>query len=186
MGLEDPERQAASGDMTIVELTGIPPIDDCSYALVYPDAPCDTGEDAYLQKSDAAGNARVIAFLDMTAGAAYPCDRADRGNPADTGAEPLVKTVGCLEGDTGQVVIKQPEGHWRRYSRWDRLPKAPPTQPDAVVRTLPQCGCGGYLGAPMMFASFAEMIAYFFVVFSDAAAVNAKHADILNGKACPA
>ena len=65
-----------------------------------------------------------------------------------------------------------------------RLPKAPATQPRAVVRTLPQCGCGGYLGAPMMFDSFNEMLAYFFVVFSDAQAVNAKHASILNGDAC--
>lgn len=36
----------------------------------------------------------------------------------------------------------------------------------------------------MMFDSFDEMLAYFFVVFSDAQAVNAKHASILNGDAC--
>ena len=40
-------------------------------------------------------------------------------------------------------------------------------------------------GAPMMFDSFNEMLAYFFVVFSDAQAVNAKaQASILNGDAC--
>lgn len=64
------------------------------------------------------------------------------------------------------------------------MPKPPATQPHAVVRTLPQCGCGGYLGAPMMFDSFEEMLAYFFVVFSDAQAVNDKHAAILNGDTC--
>ena len=33
------------------------------------------------------------------------------------------------------------------------------------MQSLPQCGCGGYLGAPMVFESFIEMVAYFFVVF---------------------
>ncbi len=117
------------------------------------------------------GNREVIAFIDMSCGAAYRCDYTvsdTRPDPRDAGDEPLVKLVGDIAGDTGQLVIKQPEGHWRRYSRWDRLPKPPVTQPHAVVRTLPQCGCGGYLGAPMMFDSFEEMLAYFFVVFSDA------------------
>ena len=36
----------------------------------------------------------------------------------------------------------------------------------------------------MMFDSFNEMLAYFFVVFSDAQPVTAKHASILNGDAC--
>lgn len=35
-----------------------------------------------------------------------------------------------------------------------------------------------------MFDSFEEMLAYFFVVFSDAQAVNDKHAAILNGDTC--
>lgn len=169
-------------------LASIPPVDGCSFTLLRPaDTPDDARGDAYLAQIDAMGNREVIAFIDMSCGAAYRCDYMASDacpNPRDAGDEPLVKLVGDIAGDTGQLVIKQSEGHWRRYSRWDRLPKPPATQPHAVVRTLPQCGCGGYLGAPMMFDSFEEMIAYFFVVFSDAQAVNDKHAAILNGDTC--
>ena len=169
-------------------LASIPPIDGCSFALLRPaQAMDDSHADAYLVRIDAAGEMSPIAFIDGSTGAAYRCacmPPDGQPNPRDAGEEPLVKLVGDVDGETGQLVIKQPEGHWRRYSRWDRLPKAPATQPRAVVRTLPQCGCGGYLGAPMMFDSFNEMLAYFFVVFSDAPAVNAKHASILNGDAC--
>lgn len=169
-------------------LASIPPIDGCSFALLRSaQAMDDSHADAYLVRIDAAGEMSPIAFIDGSTGAAYRCAcmPADgQPNPRDAGEEPLVKLVGDVDGETGQLVIKQPEGHWRRYSRWDRLPKAPATQPRAVVRTLPQCGCGGYLGAPMMFDSFDEMLAYFFVIFSDAQAVNAKHASILNGDAC--
>jgi len=169
-------------------LSSIPPIDGCSFVLLRDtDEAGEARSDAYLARVGADDDLHVIAFIDGSRGAAYRCDcAADSGcaNPRDAGAEPLVKLVGDIAGDTGQLVIKQPEGHWRRYSRWDRLPKPPVTQPGAVVRTLPQCGCGGYLGAPMMFDSFEEMLAYFFVVFSDAQAVNAKHAAVFNPDAC--
>lgn len=170
------------------QLSNIPPIDDCSFELVTP-AEHDPGEQpaAYVVRVDAADEREIIASIDEVQGAAYRCEGLSddaRVTPAPSGEEPLVKTVGDFSGDTGQIVIKQPEGHWRRYSRWDRIKKAPPTQPRAVVRTLPQCGCGGYLGAPMMFDSFNEMLAYFFVVFSDAESVNEKHAAILMGDAC--
>lgn len=165
------------------KLKHIPPIDDCTYVVIGEQG----GRDAYVAAVDEHGTQRIVAFVDGTTGSAYTCKhlgqtRAD--NPRDRGEEPLVKIVGELNGQTGQIVIKQAEGHWRRYSRWDRVSTAPPTQPDAVVRTLPQCGCGGYLGAPSMFDSFEEMIAYFFVVFSDAQAVNAKHAANVRGDAC--
>lgn len=169
-------------------LEGIPPIDGLDYWLLEPTQSADDPlSDAYVMGVDETGESRILAFLDGAQGMAYRCDAPVDGtvqNPRDAGAEPLVKIVGDIDGDTGQLVIKQPEGHWRRYSRWDRLAKPPATQPDAVVRTLPQCGCGGYLGAPMMFSSFKEMLAYFFVVFSDAQSVNAKHAAILGGESC--
>lgn len=180
--------ETPAGYVTGEALASIPPIDGCSFMLLRPaQAAGDPHADVYLMRIDAAGEMSPVAFVDGAAGAAYRCAcvPADgQPNPRDAGEEPLVKLVGDVDGETGQLVIKQPEGHWRRYSRWDRLPKAPATQPRAVVRTLPQCGCGGYLGAPMMFDSFDEMLAYFFVVFSDAQAVNAKHASILNGGAC--
>ena len=70
------------------------------------------------------------------------------------------------DDETGQVKILQPDGHYRRYSRWDKIDESEhPDRPNAVVQSLPQCGCGGYLGAPMVFESFIEMVAYFFVVF---------------------
>lgn len=170
------------------ELSNIPPIDNCVFELVLrADQKDDPRADAYVTSVDPSGSRRVVAFIDGDEGAAYRCGEMpidENATPVALGKEPLVKTVGDFSGETGQIVIKQPEGHWRRYSRWDRIRKAPPTQPDAVVRTLPQCGCGGYLGAPMMFDSFKEMLAYFFVVFSDAESVNAKHAAILGGGAC--
>lgn len=172
-------------EFTNVErLANVPVIDDLSFELHRSGAqPDDERADAYLLSRDPQGETSVVAFLDGASGAAHR--RVEGSDDAlDFEDEPLVKTVGDFSGETGQIVIKQPEGHWRRYSRWDRIEKAPPTQPAAVVRTLPQCGCGGYLGAPMMFDSFGEMLAYFFVVFSDAQAVNEKHAAILNGDAC--
>lgn len=73
-----------------------------------------------------AGEMSPIAFIDGSTGAAYRCAcmPADgQPNPRDAGEEPLVKLVGDVDGETGQLVIKQPEGHWRRYSRWDRRPR---------------------------------------------------------------
>lgn len=177
-----------SGYTVRESLDNLPPIDERSFELIVrADLVDDPRADAYVTSVDSSGSREVVAFIDGDEGAAYRCDAVavdESATPASLGEEPLVKTVGDFSGETGQIVIKQPEGHWRRYSRWDRIEKAPPRQPRAVVRTLPQCGCGGYLGAPMMFDSFDEMLAYFFVVFSDAESVNAKHAAILTGGAC--
>ncbi len=126
----------------------------------------------------AATDYRIVAFIDGTTANGYAAKEVaehNQSNPCEAGEKPLVRIVGNLSDTDGQVTILQEEGHYRRYSRWDRINPLP-DHPYAVVRTLPQCGCGGYLGAPMIFDSFAEMTAYFFVVFSDAAAVNAKHA----------
>nr|AHF25148.1 hypothetical protein [uncultured bacterium Contig1772] len=78
---------------------------------------------------------------------------------------PAVRIVGDLDGETGQVTVLQPDGSYRRYSRWDRINQGSPAQPDAILRTLPQCGCGGSIGMPKLFDSFAEMSAYFFCTF---------------------
>lgn len=173
-------------DYTVTQqLSNIPVIDDQSFELVErADQASDPRADAYVVARGADGSTQVVAFIDGKTGATYRCERIADDTPVEHGEEPLVKMVGGFDDETGQIVIKQPEGHWRRYSRWDLIKKAPPTQPGAVVRTLPQCGCGGYLGAPMMFDSFKEMLAYFFVVFSDAQAVNEKHAAILTGDSC--
>lgn len=175
-----------NGYSIIQRLTNIPPIDNLSYALVA-DSTGNPHADAYLVSTDTNETVNVLAYIDGSEGAVFRLDHfldPKQPTPVASQEEPLVKIVGAVDDETGQVVIKQPEGHWRRYSRWDKIKKAPPSQPNAVVRTLPQCGCGGYLGAPMMFDSFKEMLSYFFVVFSDAEAVNAKHAAILVGDSC--
>ena len=75
--------------------------------------------------------------------------------------------VGDPNGTTGQLKARQPKGNYLRVCRWDRLApdQVPAIQPDAVFRTLPQCGCGGYLGTPKFFSTFAEMSAYVFCNF---------------------
>lgn len=169
------------------KLESIPALDGLAYHLLSAHSTDDANPDAYVVGIDAQDNMHALAYIDGANCFTYACKQlpdSEHPNPKQAGEEPLIKLVGELSDKTGQIVIKQPEGHWRRYSRWDKLDKAPATQPHAVVRTLPQCGCGGYLGAPMMFDSFNEMVAYFFVVFSDAQAVNAKHAAILTGDSC--
>lgn len=173
----------------IQELANIPPVDGLSYVVVSRvSESSDPHAGAYVMSIGPDEDLSPVAYVDGGSGSVYGIDRIAAADDEDSpvqGLEPLVRVVGDVNGETGQIVIKQTEGHWRRYSRWDRIEKAPPRQPDAVVRTLPQCGCGGYLGAPMMFDSFNEMLAYFFVVFSDAEAVNAKHASIITGDSCP-
>lgn len=120
----------------------------------------------------------IIAFIDGKTGNTYALNHVlqeGEPSPIDNDKEPVIRIQGDISGDTGQVTILQEEGHYRRYSRWDRIDTPMPNQPSATVRTLPQCGCGGYLGAPMVYDSFAEMTAYFFVVFSNAKEVNDKH-----------
>ncbi len=81
------------------------------------------------------------------------------------GEDLAVRILGELSESSGQVTILQPNGTYRRFSRWDRIDVAPPSQPDAILRTLPQCGCGGALGMPRLFDSFEEMSIYFFTTF---------------------
>ena len=83
---------------------------------------------------------------------------------------PAVLCVGDPAGATGQLKSRQPAGNYLRVCRWDRIvddAAKPPSQPDAQFRTLPQCGCGGYLGTPKFFDTFAAMAAYVFCMFFD-------------------
>ena len=77
---------------------------------------------------DAAGEMSPIAFIDGSTGAAYRCacmPPDGQPNPRDAGEEPLVKLVGDVDGETGQLVIKQPEGRWRRCRSLESLPRHP-------------------------------------------------------------
>lgn len=152
-------------------LACIPRIGGLEHVLLTHDGRLDG--DIFLASRDEHGTMNVIAYIDGATCNAYACDtlpKADAAVPRDTGEVPLVRIVGSLDDAMGQLTIRQESGAYRRYSRWDRLDEGTPQHPAAVVRTLPQCGCGGYLGAPMLFDSMPEMTAYFFVVFLDAAA----------------
>ena len=79
--------------------------------------------------------------------------------------DPAVHLIGSLDDSSGQLTIRQEKGNYLRISNWDRLVSDAPLFKGALLRTLPQCGCGGSLGAPKLFASFAEMSAYHFCAF---------------------
>ena len=79
--------------------------------------------------------------------------------------DPAVHLIGSLDDSSGQLTIRQEKGNYLRISNWDRLASDAPLFKGALLRTLPQCGCGGSLGAPKLFASFAEMSAYHFCAF---------------------
>ena len=78
---------------------------------------------------------------------------------------PAVHIIGSLDARSGQLTICQERGNYLRISNWDRIASDAPLFKGAQLRTLPQCGCGGSLGAPKLFASFAEMSAYHFCAF---------------------
>lgn len=148
--------------------------DACGHSLVE-DARLRDG-DYYLASTAGDGTMRVQGLYDGATGHVYACNVGEdprSGNapcPAASAAStaaasPAVRVVGDLDGATGQVTVLQPDGSYRRFSRWDRISQGSPAQPDAMLRTLPQCGCGGSLGMPKLFDSFAEMSAYFFYTF---------------------
>ena len=112
------------------------------------------------------GARETIGLVDGKTGFAYPVEETS-DDPRLRDAKPLVIVTGDLDGPTGQVKILEDDGIYRRYSRWDKVDSNDfPDHPGAFLQSLPQCGCGGYLGAPTVFPSFAEMVAYFFVVFT--------------------
>lgn len=157
--------------MEPVVLKNVPVLDGLETVLIE-DPPVTGGSIIGQREEGSCGAPRAVALYDDATGNAFRLDGAYDAahDPRESGEAPLVRIVGDLAGQTGQVTVLQAEGRYRRYSRWDRISLTTPNRPDAIVRTLPQCGCGGYLGAPMMFDSFAEMTAYFFVLFSEAGA----------------
>ena len=104
----------------------------------------------------------------LDAASEHACHTTDTSADADATAhfeEPAVHVIGSLSGQTGQITVRQEKGNYLRICRWDRVDATLPTLQGAILRTLPQCGCGGSLGAPKLFASFAEMSAYHFCAF---------------------
>ena len=93
------------------------------------------------------------------------CDANEALPAPDVSGEPAVHVIGSLDGQTGQVTVRQPQGNYLRICRWDRIQSDMPAMQGALLRTLPQCGCGGSLGTPKLFGSFAEMSAYHFGAF---------------------
>lgn len=160
--------------MEIVPLSCIPTFDGVETVLVRSTEGPSGDYIAQRPQGDASADSlNIVAFIDDASLNVYALK--DVGE-AKLGAEnsvapdvemayPLVRFIGETSDATGQVTIRQPAGNYRRYSRWDKVTHRLPNHPNAIVRTLPQCGCGGYLGTPMFFDSFADMMAYFYTVF---------------------
>lgn len=151
-GHQIPEATACAGrsqerPFALVDSADLPP-GDCYVAIVEPD-----------------GSKRVRGLFDAATGNVFACESEMDPRPPCPSLSPIVRIVGTLDGQTGQVTVLQQDGSYRRFSRWDRIDQGSPAQPDAIIRTLPQCGCGGSLGMPKLFDSFAEMSAYFFCTF---------------------
>ena len=145
-------------DETVIEMldfpTGKP---NLRWALVRSEEP---GFDGCLIAAVADGGvSELLGRFDGETGNVYVLGAA----PGDD--EPAVLNVGDVAASTGQLKARQERGNYLRVCRWDRLDEAPALEPEAVFRTLPQCGCGGYLGTPQFFKSFAEMSAYVFCMF---------------------
>lgn len=79
--------------------------------------------------------------------------------------DPAVHILGSLADATGQLTVRQPAGNYLRACRWDRISQGALGKSNAILRTLPQCGCGGSLGTPQLFDSFVEMSTYHFCAF---------------------
>ena len=126
------------------------------------------------------GNIQVKGYYDGETGDAFDCAQA--ASPVESLAncdeealpellanlrrgDPAVHIIGSLDGRSGQLTIRQEKGNYLRISNWDRITSDAPLFKGALLRTLPQCGCGGSLGAPKLFVSFAEMSAYHFCAF---------------------
>lgn len=123
----------------------------------------------YIVDATDAGNVRIAGYYDGRTGDVLACPTgSDAARPIDSaeGAiEPAVHVIGALDGTTGQVTVRQEQGNYLRICRWDRVEANSPVLQGAMLRTLPQCGCGGSLGTPKLFSSFAEMSAYHFCAF---------------------
>ena len=141
---------------------------DAPYAIL--ECASDVSERTWALIDDGVSAAGNFLIADVTDGSPRVEGRYDAstgdvfaGGAHTPGEEPAVHVIGPLAGDTGQVTVRQEKGNYLRICRWDRL--SPDSGVEALLRTLPQCGCGGSLGAPKLFDSFAEMSAYHFCAF---------------------
>lgn len=111
----------------------------------------------------------VVGYFDGGTGNAYACSGSVAESSKDLQAllagDPAVRFIGSLDGNTGQLTVRQPEGNYLRICRWDRLSPETASKSGAVFHTLPQCGCGGSLGSPKVFDSLVDMVAYHFFAF---------------------
>ena len=111
----------------------------------------------------------IVGYFDGRTGNAHACDNRVAEAPHNlqelTASDPAVRFIGSLDGDTGQLTVRQPEGNYLRICRWDRLNPETALKSGAMFRTLPQCGCGGSLGTPKVFDSVVDMVAYHFFAF---------------------
>ena len=115
----------------------------------------------------ASGDIDIISVIDGEASELLGIFDGKTGNAYLVGANreepPAVLNVGDVQEDeTGQLKALQEQGNYLRVCRWDRMSSS---KSGISFRTLPQCGCGGYLGTPKFFETFAEMSAYVFCMF---------------------
>lgn len=110
----------------------------------------------------------VRGFYDGPTGDVFECTGEDAearlGGKAPA-IEPAIHVIGALDGASGQITVRQEQGNYLRVSNWSRVDSGLPLLKGAEFRTLPQCGCGGSLGAPKLFESAVEMCAYHFCAF---------------------
>lgn len=146
------------GDETIIEMLDFPAREpNRRWALVQSE---ETGREGCMIAAVADdGVPELLGRFDAASGNVYAFGE---GLGDD---EPAVLNIGDVDGSTGQLKARQERGNYLRICRWDRLAQTPELESDAVFRTLPQCGCGGSLGTPRLFKSFAEMSAYVFCMF---------------------
>ena len=122
--------------------------------------------DCYVGTIEPDGSIRIRGLFEGASGNVYACNAKSDDPREGASTPPTVRIVNGIGGQTGQVTVLQPDGSYRRFSRWDRITQGSPAKPDAILRTLPQCGCGGSIGMPKLFDSFAEMSAYFLCTFA--------------------
>lgn len=127
------------------------------------------GGDCLVADVTDAGRVRAVGYFQAATGDVFACEEDgagwDEAIRKAVAAEPAVHVIGSLQGNAGQVTVRQPAGNYLRICRWDRLAPAIAESAGACLRTLPQCGCGGSLGSPKLFDSFRDMSVYHFCAF---------------------
>lgn len=121
------------------------------------------GGSCYIVDASDGEDVRIAGFFEGSTGDVFACSGTDGTLDRDNG--PAVHVIGALDAGSGQLTVRQEQGNYLRICRWDRIDSSMAALQGAQLRTLPQCGCGGSLGSPKLFASFQEMCAYHFCAF---------------------